>query len=131
MFFTGAGKLLIVVCSGAAGKQLGYVFKLLPYINYTYNILCYNPSETDLDAVERVTISDFCKITSYDISHLNKLLSAYNSIHIEVNGKPEHFISMVNDGTRRKDARIFINPHVIYSGTAYDHVKDLGSFCKD
>jgi len=112
-------------------KQLGYIFKLLPYINVEHNLICYDQLETDLDKIELISISNFCELIHYDISHLNKLIKIFNDITFDVNGKQERFCSIVYSGLNRKNAKIFINPHIFYAGTNYEHVKILGAFCRD
>lgn len=41
-------------------KHLGYIFKLLPFINIEFNIICFNPTEQELDKVEPMTLKEFC-----------------------------------------------------------------------
>lgn len=112
-------------------RQLGYLFKLLPFINVEYNLLCYNPLETDIEKLQLVSIADFCKMIGYDIVHLNKLLYIYKSIRFDVGGKYERFCTIIHDGVNRNNAKICINPHVLYSGSDYNKVEVLGAFYKE
>lgn len=112
-------------------RQLGYLFKLLPFINIEYNLLCYNPLETELDKVELVSLADFCSLIDYDITHLSRLLSVYKSAHFDVNGHRERFCAIIYDGLDRSNAKICINPHILYSGTNYNQVEVLGAFCEE
>ncbi len=112
-------------------KHLGYIFKMLPFINLEYNVLCKNPMEKDLDKIELLSLVEFCNIIGYNISQLNRLLNIYNSIKFNVNGKQENFCAFTYDGLDRKKSRIFVNPHILYNGTNYSQVKVLGAFCKD
>ncbi|MBR6619904.1 MAG: hypothetical protein IKK85_06140 [Clostridia bacterium] len=111
-------------------KQLGYLFKLLPFVNIEFNLLCWNPLETDLNEVELMSLTDFCQQIGYDIGHISRLLSIYNNIKFETTDNTvERFCSVVYDGLDRANAKIFINPHVLYSGSNYEKVEILGAFC--
>lgn len=112
-------------------RQLGYLFKLLPFINLEYNMLCYNPLETDIEKIELVSIADFCKMIGYDIAHLNRLMSIYRSIQFDVGGRYERFCAITYDGINKNNAKIFVNPHILYCGSDYNKVEILGAFCKN
>lgn len=112
-------------------RQLGYLFKLLPFINLEYNMLCYNPLETDIEKIEFVSIADFCKMIGYDIAHLNKLMSIYRSIQFDVGGRCERFCAITYDGINKNNTKIFVNPHILYCGSDYNKVEILGAFCKN
>lgn len=112
-------------------KHLGYVFKMLPFINLEYNVLCKNPEEKELEKIEFLSLSEFCGAIGYDISQLNRLLGIYKTLKFDVKENKEKFCAFTYDGINRKSARIFINPHILYNGTNYSRVKVLGAFCRD
>jgi hypothetical protein len=112
-------------------KHLGYLFKLLPLISVEYNLLCRNPFEVELDKVECITLSEFCDLIGFGVSHLNRLLYVYNTVRFEVDGRRERFCGITHDGLNRSNAKIYINPHILYSGSDYKRVEILGAFCKD
>lgn len=112
-------------------RQLGYLFKLLPFINLEYNMLCCNPLETAIEKIELISIADFCKMIGYDIAHLNKLMYIYRSIQFEVGGRYERFCAITYDGVNKNNAKIFVNPHILYCGSDYNKVEILGAFCKN
>lgn len=112
-------------------RQLGYLFKLLPFINLEYNMLCYNPLETAIEKIELISIADFCKMIGYDIAHLNKLMYIYRSIQFDVGGRYERFCAITYDGVNKNNAKIFVNPHILYCGSDYNRVEILGAFCKN
>lgn len=117
-------------------KSLGYVFSLLPFINTEFNVLCYNPGENDIDNIEFMTLADFCDLIDFDKSNLHRLLSVYRDLRFTVNDKSggkhtERFVSIVHDGIDRTEARIFVNPRILYSGSDYKQVQVLGAFCKE
>lgn len=111
-------------------KQLGYIFLMLPYINIQYNVLCKNPYETDILHVEPLTIREFCELIGHSYSTVARLREAYSRIRFTVKGQQELFCAFVSDGSNLDDARIFVNPHVFYSGTDPERVEVLGHFCK-
>lgn len=129
MYINGVRKLY-KSANGEYHKQLGYLFKLLPFINIEYNILCTNPLETDIEKIKPISISDFCNLIGYDVSNISRLLNIYRKVRFDVEGKQERFCSLVYDGIDRYSAKIIINPHILYSGSDYNAVKVLGAFHK-
>lgn len=111
-------------------KFLGYAFELLRFINFEYNVLCHDIEETDLDLIEPMTLHEFCEAIGHDWNHLNRLLSAYRQLVFTVDGHQERFISIVSDGIDRRNARVFVNPHIVYSGANYHQVEILGCFSR-
>lgn len=109
-------------------KHLGYLFKLLPYVNLEYNLICHNPKEKNLDNIELMSMKEFCRQIKYDVTHLDRLLFIYRNIYFEVNEHKERFCTMVYDGIEKQNAKIFINPHILYCGSNYEQVKILGTF---
>lgn len=111
-------------------KQLGYIFLMLPYINIQYNVLCKNPYEPDIANIEPLTVREFCELIGHSYSTVARLREAYSKIRFTVNGQQELFCAFVSDGSNLDDSRIFVNPHVFYSGTDPERVEVLGHFCK-
>lgn len=112
-------------------KHLGYIFKLLPFINIEYNLICRNPLETDIDQIELISIADFCNMIGFNIVHLNRLLRIYNNIRFDVNGRAERFCTIIYDGIHKNNAKICINPRILFSGSDYRKVEVLGAFYRD
>lgn len=112
-------------------KQLGYIFKLLPYINIQFNIICKNPFESDLNMIEPLTIGEFCELIQYNSSNFHRLLRDYRQITFYVQNRKENFVSFIWDGiTNKSDMKFYVNPHILYAGTNYEQVKMLGKFCE-
>lgn len=112
-------------------RHLGYIFRLLPFINYEYNIICHNPDEQDLDYIVPLTISEFCNAIGYDINNISRLKSIYRDIRFAVGDKHERVCAFVYDGINNEKTKIIINPHIIYNGSDYNKVEVLGAFYKD
>lgn len=111
-------------------KHLGYLFKLLPYINLEYNLICHNPKEENLDNIKLMSMKEFCNHIGYDITHLDRLLYTYRNVSFDVDGHKERFCTIVYDGIEKQNAKICINPHILYCGSNYERVKVLGAFFK-
>lgn len=115
-------------------KHLGYIFRLLPYINIEFNVLCFNPAESNLEDIKPITLSEFCNLINYNYENVDKLLNIYRRIRFEVPDKPnktERFISFVSDGISRGKSCIIVNPRILYNGSDYRKVEGLGLFYKD
>lgn len=111
-------------------KYLGYVFRMLPYVNMEYNILCHNPDETNLDYVMPLTVSEFCQKIGYASENRGRLLRVYAGITFDVKDHSEHFCAFVTNGLDIDMARIVVNPRVIYKGSQAGKVDILGKFCE-
>lgn len=111
-------------------KYLGYVFQMLPYVNINYNILCHNPTETELDRVNPINVNEFCLLCGYsDTAKRTRLIKRYSEIYFDIKSRKERFCSFVSDGVNLDKAHIFINPNIIYRGEKWKEVKILGRFC--
>lgn len=126
-FIRGIRKLYHSVGNVSQHKHLGYIFQMLPFINIEYNVLCHNPLETDYEKIEPLTLQEFCKEIGYNISQVSRLLNIYKNI-VFCNG--QRFCNFVNDGLDRNNSKIFINPHVLYSGSNYANVEVLDVFTR-
>lgn len=112
--------------------HLGYIFQLLPYVNIEYNCLCHNIMETDSRELDFMTVAELCELIGYDQANFHRLKKVYRSIEFDVGGgRMERFCNFVYDGLDQSKAKIYINPHVVYSGTNYKQVEILGAFCND
>ena len=90
-------------------KKIGILIKLLPFINYGYNVVCFNPEESDLTKVRRMTLKDICAAIEYDETHSSRLKREL--LKMKVDGRPVVMISLVED----KNC-VFINPKVYHKG---------------
>lgn len=127
--FNSGIKALYEKCSGSS-KILGYIFMMMPYINYKYNVLCFNPEETDKEKIQRMTVAEFCDNIGFDRKHYKRLIAQYNNIVFDVKGKKEKFCTYTNDGINIIDSYITVNPSVIYGGEVknIEEVKIYGHF---
>lgn len=112
-------------------KHLGYLFQMLPFVNVEFNVLCFDPFEKNLSRVNYMTPNEFCRQIGLDESNLHRLMRTYRDLRFDVNGKQERVCSVVYDGVNRGNGKMFLNPHILYSGTNPERVEILGEFCKD
>ncbi len=110
-------------------KHIGYVFKLLPFVNIEHNVLCWNVLEKDIDLLEPLTIGDVCDLIGYDRKNLYRLLKTFKKLHFKMEGHAVPFIRFVNNGIDIAESLVVINPDVLYSGTNADAVRNLGLLC--
>lgn len=109
-------------------KHLGYIFQMIPYVNLEYNILSFMPDETNIDAIEPMTVDEFCSLIGVVAEKRSRIIKEYSEIALPVRGHLEHFCSFVLDGLDIDNAKIFINPHIMYRGSSWERVAVLGSF---
>lgn len=99
-------------------KQLGYLTALLPYINYEYSVLCWNPTQEYKNYIEPLTIQDICKLIGYDITKASRLFRELRKTTLNGN-----YVFCVA-GIGEKEA-FFLNPKVYYKGTTPTGLKWL------
>lgn len=104
-------------------NYVGYIFRMLTFINIEYNILCRNPEETKLKEIQPITIDEFCEHIGYSVNQKSRIINTYKKIKFNVNGREERLIAFVDGGLR-----IVINPRVIYSGSDFRKVQVLTLF---
>ena len=115
--FTHAVRYLYENTDVRSHKYLAYVYRLIPYINLKYNILCRNPFEADGEQVEKITIKDICRILGIDESNQTRLKNALFSLRfIDRNGDERSVITVMTNykNAERRDF-VLINPQ-FYSG---------------
>ena len=107
-----------------ARKQLANLFKILPYINFKYNVFCSNPIEGDEDKITPLTWSDLARICGYDekkqIARFKKDL-----FNLTVNG-----YEAIGQFISKNGYTIVVNPKVYYGGDNIEDVKYLYAMFK-
>ena len=105
-------------------RLLSYLFQAIPFVNMSYNILCFNPIETDLKKVKPMVMKDFCSLVGYSPDNDRRLKTKLKGI--KINNLPVFSFVDNADGLF-----CYINPNVYYAGNKWDEVKVLGKFQKD
>lgn len=102
-------------------RKLYTIYRLIPYVNWKYNILCYNINEVDKDKLEAVTVSDVMNILEYDKTHITRFKNDFYNIKYQ---EYEVFGSFQKTSEYLKSA-IVVNPLVFYRGNNIDELKLL------
>lgn len=65
-------------------KMLAHFIPLLPYVNHNYNIICFNPEETNISKIQALSLKDIAEIFGVDKSNSTRLRKKL--VDIKVNG---------------------------------------------
>lgn len=99
-------------------KQLANLFKILPYINFKYNVFCMNPKEVDKEKLELLNWTDLAELCGYDKTHVTKFRK--DLMNLKVYG-----YDVIGEFTRSSGKTIIVNPKVYYGGDDVNDVKYL------
>lgn len=99
-------------------KKLGLFIKLIPYINFKFNILCFNPKEEVEEFVKPMDMKDLCEVVDYDKKNSARLKREL--FGIKVNGK--FTIGTFETGA---GSSIIVNPSIFYAGSRLEELKWL------
>lgn len=101
-------------------KKLGLFIKLLPYINFKFNIICYNPKEEIEELVKPMNMKEVCDIVGY--AQKNSARLKRDMFNIKVNDK--FIIGVFETGA---GSSIVVNPSIFYAGNNIEELKWLNS----
>lgn len=107
-------------CEEKDRKQLANLFKLLPFVNFKYNVFCMNPQEIDKKKLILCNWKDLARLCGYEESNSARLkkdlmkLRIYDSLTIGM-------------FTTANGNAICINPKIYYSDSDISEVKYLYS----
>lgn len=99
---------LYAMYNGRTIKQLALIYAVLPYVNFNYNTICYNPAEKNDTLVEPMELDKLATLLGYQST--SKLTAALRTIKY----KDSPVFAFV-DATGRKK-KVIVNPRVIYAG---------------
>lgn len=99
-------------------KQLANLFKILPYINFKYNVFCTNPAEVDETKLELLNWTELAIKCGYDKTHVTKFRK--DLMNLKVCG--HDVIGQFETGSGKT---ICVNPKVYYSGDDVNDVRNL------
>ena len=99
--------------------QLANLFKVLPFINFKYNVFCMNPTEVDKKKLKLLTWTDLARLCGYEenknITKFKKdlwKLKIYDSC-------------VIGEFLTDSGKAICVNPKIYYSGNDIEDVKHL------
>ncbi len=99
---------LYAMYNGRTIKQLALIYAVLPFVNFKYNIIAYNPDESNYDLIQPMELDKLATLLGYQSS--KKLSTALRGIKYE--GQPV-FGFFDASGKKKK---VVINPRVVYAG---------------
>lgn len=101
-------------------SKLVYIFKLIPYMNRTYNIACYNTEETNSKAIKIMTFGAFCDTVGYDRTHIARLKKELLSFRLD----SKRIIAFITSEDFEKSS-VCISPFVFYRGNNNNAMIDI------
>lgn len=97
-------------------KQLANLFKILPYINFRYNVFCENPTETNSSKIVPLTWTDLAKVCGYEEKkHINRFKKDLFKLKI-------YGYNVIGQFLTDSGYEILVNPKIYYAG---DNIKDV------
>ena len=95
-------------------KRLALLIDLLPYVNFTHNVICNNPSEKEIERIDPLTLKEVMEIAEYsNVTKFKKEL-----LNVTVNGELAMKITETKYGKF-----IYVNPRVYYKGGNFEDLK--------
>lgn len=101
-----------------ARKQLANLFKILPYINFKYNVFCENPTETNENELKLYTWTDLARICGVDAKNVTRFKRDLWKLKI-------YGYNTIGEFTSGDGKAICVNPKVYYSGDNIEDVRNL------
>lgn len=107
-------------------KHLGYIFKLLPYVNKQYNIVCYNPDEMNKENIQAISSNEICELLGYEVTNKSRLFRSLLRISFKSNSSTYSIIQYLTYSTEDDiESKVIINPSIYYAGNSWDTVEIL------
>lgn len=117
VFFDGV-KTLYRGATPRQHRQIYHVFNLLPYINRSHNVVCFNPMEKDFLKIDPLRMQDVCEIIGTVRNQSSRMRGVFKNISI---GDKDLLIF--------GDEHITINPKIFYGGlNSTDIIKLMEEF---
>ncbi len=96
---------------------LRYLLFALPYLHSQCNVLCFNPSEENLQKIIPMKFGEFCDAAGYDRSQASRLFRTMSDAWINTDRVKERaIIRCISKQFGLKKPCIFINPHIFFAG---------------
>ncbi len=115
----------------ASIKKLCPIFRIMPYVNKEYNIVCFNPLEKHKTAIRPMSVGDVAEIIGTERSHANRVQKALLAPEFQVDGGTTKAVRYVSGNQLGVENHcLFINPRIYYGGSQ-EHRKEvdiLGQF---
>lgn len=129
LYINGVRSLYRNVANTRYHKSLSYIFKIIPFVNCEYNVVCSNPLENDPNKINRLTLGDFSELVGLGREHSSHLCSLLFTPRFQTEDGDQYAVRYVVDCKLNKQHwGILINPLVYHAGTTWDHADILRIF---
>lgn len=103
---------------------LAYVFRLIPYTNIAYNVVCKNPLEKCYEKIEPLTLKEMCEALQVDVRNQTKIMRKLQSLSfIDKNGTEKYVVKLALKSKKRKF--MLINPQFFSGYMSADTLSEL------
>ena len=112
----------------ALHKHLGYIFKVIPFVNTHYNILCSNPLESVYENIQPLSLNEFCNIIHYSEKHKKEIVF---SLCNEFYTNRQRAINFIHSDIKREKIHkncIIINSRIYHAGENWELINGIGKF---
>lgn len=131
-FYNDGVRKLYETVQGGNHAQLGYVFKMLPYINIDTNILCWNPYISIPEEIDKMTFREFAKQIGYNTNNIHKLYQIYHDLRFNTGQRYERFCKLIEgEAFTKSDSYLCINPRILYGGRDSNRIALLKTVFND
>lgn len=104
-------------------KQLANLFKILPYVNFKYNVFCSNPTEIDEIKLELLSWGDLAELCGYDRTNVTRFKKDLWNLKVY-----KHCV--IGEFHCEAGMAICVNPKVYYGGDDVSDVRNLYAMFK-
>ncbi|RTR27810.1 hypothetical protein EKG37_18115 [Robertmurraya yapensis] len=95
--------------AGMKAKDLGVLYALLPYINYSKNLVTHNPYEYDVNKVQPMNLQDVADVLNYE--HAQRVSGKLRKITFTApDGRAMYAFGIVSIG---KESNVIVNPLLV------------------
>lgn len=124
-------RALYRAASQASVKKLCPIFRIMPYVNKEYNIVCFNPLEKHKPAIRPMLVGDVAEVTGTRRADANRVQRALLEPEFLTDCGVTKAVRYVSgDQLGVENHCLFINPRIYYGGSE-EHRKEvdiLGQF---
>ena len=114
---------------GGSLQRLSYLFRIMPFVNKEYNIVCSNPLEKRKKNINPLSMGDVAELVGYGSSNAKKFQALLLDPVFNIDGEFTRALRYVSgDRLGVENHCLFINPKVYYGGSKHEEVAILGQF---
>lgn len=111
-------------------RTLCYLYRLIPFVNLRYNVLCTNPFEMNKDKINCLSLSDICEMFGLSSDHQKRFLNALKKLtFIDKEGHERSVITYAWDIKDKERYWVRINPQFFSGYIPEDELMDMITEC--